>query len=215
VGVIYNGVNFGTYGSNQPGSPLCNRLKLELSLPMDAIVVLQVARLDALKDHQTAIETFARVAKTRSDVHLVLAGEGPERSSIEAAIADHSLAHQVHLLGTRSDIHHLLPAADLFLLTSISEGIPLTIIEAMAAGLPVVATAVGGIPEVVVDGHTGLLTPPKASHDLAAAILQLASNPQQRAKMGQAGRSRAQQLFSDEQMNASYARTYEEIAACI
>lgn len=213
VGVIYNGVNLSIYGN---GDGACNaplKLKHELSIPHDVTIALQVARLDPLKDHLTAIEAMAKVVKSRSDVHLLLAGDGPERTAIEAKIAEHSLAQQVHLLGSRSDVSNLLRAADIFLLTSVSEGIPLTIIEAMAAGLPVVATAVGGVPEVVLNEITGFLAPPKAPTELADAILALARNPSRRSEMGQAGRRRAQERFSAEDMDANYARAYAEILA--
>src|SRR5439155_18500964 len=118
---------------------------------------IQVARLDYLKDHATALRTLECVAGRRPDAHLLLVGEGPERAAIEAQVRERRLGDRVRLLGLRKDIPRLLQAADVFLLTSISEGIPLTLIEAMAAGLPVVSTRVGGVGEGVEDGVTGRL----------------------------------------------------------
>jgi glycosyltransferase involved in cell wall biosynthesis len=210
VGVIYNGVNLSNFGRRECSENCRLRTRRELKIADDAVVVLQVARLDALKDHLMAVEAAVEVAKLRSDVQVLFVGDGPERASIESAIQSHSLGHCVQLLGSRNDVGRLLMAADIFLLTSISEGIPLTIIEAMAAGLPVVATAVGGVPEVVVE-ETGLLVPKKSPALLANAIMRLANDPSLRRSLGHAGELRAQKLFSDDQMNNSYANAYEEM----
>jgi glycosyltransferase involved in cell wall biosynthesis len=114
-------------------------------------------------------------------------------------------------LGARSDVSRLLTSADVFLLTSISEGIPLTIIEAMVAGLPVVSTSVGGVPEVVEHEKTGLLAPARDPASLAEAILRLADDRALSHSMGTEGQLRARSHFSDARMNASYARMYEEM----
>jgi glycosyltransferase involved in cell wall biosynthesis len=167
-----------------------------------------VARLDYLKDHATAVRTLGQVARGRPDARLVLAGEGPEREGIEMLIREHDLGRQVRLLGMRTDVPRLLAAADAFLLTSISEGIPLTVIEAMAAGLPVVATAVGGLAEVVEEGKTGLLAPAGDDAALARNLLRLAEDPGLRAEMGRRGRERAFARFSEDQMVERYRQLY-------
>jgi glycosyltransferase involved in cell wall biosynthesis len=117
----------------------------------------------------------------------------------------------VRLLGLRTDVARLLRAADLFLLTSVSEGVPLTVIEAMAAGLPVVATRVGGVSEVVEDGATGLLAPPGDAAALAEKVLTLADNCGLRVQMGARGRTRAAARFSETKMLAAYEHLYEEM----
>ena len=114
-------------------------------------------------------------------------------------------------LGLRKDIARLLSAADVFLLTSISEGIPLTAIEAMNAGLPVVATRVGGLPEIVVQGRTGVLAPSRDDEELADCILRLAADPALRAAMGRAGRERARAVFSQSRMHQQYLELYQEM----
>lgn len=208
VGVIYNGIDLSRFARTSPDR---NAVRRELGVKPTDLVLLQVARLDYLKDHATAIRTVQRVAQQRPDVHLLLAGEGPEHSAIEAMVKQQNLGDQVRLLGLRSDVTRLLAAADLFLLTSISEGIPLTVIEAMAAGLPVVSTNVGGVGEVMVDPETGLLAPAGDDAALAAHILRLSADPALSRRMGQKGRERAQALFSEARMHAAYHELYEDL----
>jgi glycosyltransferase involved in cell wall biosynthesis len=209
VSVIYNGVDLSTFDRDGQGRAEARRA---LGLGEDELVIMQVARLDALKDHPTAIRTLARVARRRPEARLVLVGEGPEEATIRALVREHGLDERVRLLGLRTDVPRLLPAADLFLLTSVSEGIPVTLIEAMAAALPIVSTRVGGVGEVVEDGRTGLLAPSGDDEALAESILRLAADPSGRELMGRLGRERAGVLFSEEAMHASYGRLYEEMA---
>ena len=143
----------------------------------------------------------------------MLVGEGPEEGMIRGLVRALGLEEHVRLLGLRTDVARLLPAADLFLLTSVTEGIPVTVIEAMAAGLPVVGTRVGGMGEVVDEGTTGLLAPPGDDAALAEAVLRLAGDPDLRARLGRQGRARAEALFSEDRMHAGYLRLYEEMLA--
>jgi len=206
IEVIYNGVD----GSAFDG-PVEDRAALRERLGFDPkqFVVVQVARLDHLKDHATAIRTIERVAAQRSDARLVLVGEGPEREKIEAEIRSRRVEPYARLLGLRSDVADLLRASDLFLLTSISEGIPVTLIEAMAAALPIVSTDVGGVGEVVEHDKTGLLAPSGDDGALAEAVLRLAESAKLRCQMGQCGRERARTVFSEMQMHAAYQAVYE------
>jgi sugar transferase (PEP-CTERM/EpsH1 system associated) len=208
VGVVYNGIDVHAFGDTRHDRPAVRR---EIGLGPHDLAILQVARLDHLKDHATAVRALARVARERPEARLVLIGEGPERAKIEACVREYKLAGRVVFLGLRRDVARLLAAADLFLLTSISEGIPLTVLEAMAAGLPVVSTRVGGVPEIVADGQTGLLAPAGDDEALAAVILQLAGNENLRRQLGDAGRERARTRFSEERMVGEYARIYEEM----
>src|SRR5262249_28468615 len=111
----------------------------------------------------------------------------------------------------RRDVGRLLCAADVFLLTSVSEGIPLTLIEAMAAGLPVVSTDVGGTAEVVADGQTGYLVPAKDDAALAGAVVRLAGDGRLRQRLGAAGQARARAVFDEARMVARYAELYQEM----
>jgi glycosyltransferase involved in cell wall biosynthesis len=208
VGVVYNGIDLKRFSLRHAER---NELRRELGLGPGTLAVIQVARLDYLKDHVTAIRTVGRVVRQIPDVRLLLVGEGPERPAIEAQVEQVGLTEQVRFLGLRKDVERLLQAADLFLLTSISEGIPLTVIEAMAAGLPVVSTRVGGVPEVVEDGMTGLLAPSRDDEALALAILKLAADPTLRTRLGYVGRERACSSFSESQMADRYRALYEEM----
>ncbi len=208
VGLVYNGIDLGRFAA---GPSLRAPVRRELGLGADDLVILQVARLDYLKDHATAVRAFGRVALRRPEARLVLVGEGPEGPKIHELVGRAGLADRVLFLGLRHDVPRLLAAADVFLLTSVSEGIPLTLIEAMAAGLPVVATRVGGVGEVVEDGTTGLLAPAGDDAALARHRLRLACAPGEARGMGRLGRARAEALFSEEAMHARYADLYREM----
>lgn len=208
VGVIHNGIDVSAFanGVNERW-----QVRREIGVGAGDLVILQVARLDALKDHATALKAIDRVRQQRPDIRLVLVGEGPERERIDALITRLDLSAHVRLLGLRQDVAHLLPAADIFLLSSKSEGIPLTVIEAMAAGLPVVATRVGGLAEVVDDGVTGLLAPAGDAVGLAEHLQRLAGDATLRREMGHRGRLRARARFAETDMHARYLRLYEEM----
>jgi glycosyltransferase involved in cell wall biosynthesis len=207
VSVLYNGVDLKPFAVAADR----NAARREMGVGPEHLVLIQVARLDYLKDHLTAIRTVERLVARRPEVRLVLVGEGPERKPIEREVRQRGLTEQIRLLGLRKDVARLVSAADVFLLTSVSEGIPLTLIEAMGAGLPVVSTDAGGVPEVVMDGRTGLLAPVKDDARLAEHCLRLAADPGLRAEMGGKGRRRAEELFAESQMHAGYRRLYEEM----
>ncbi len=208
VGVIYNGIDVDAFSK-----PCLRRdeRRREMGVGTNDLVLIQVARLDYLKDHLTALRTVQRVAAHRSDVRLVLIGEGSEREKIEKEVHQRRLTEHVRFLGLRGDVSSLVPAANVFLLTSISEGIPLTLIEAMAAGVPVVSTRVGGVAEVVRDGITGLLTDAGDDEALAKHILLLTADPQLCQRMGHLGRERANALFNEIRMHEDYHRLYGEL----
>lgn len=209
VGVIYNGINLEPY---QPNSPtLRDDVRSELQLSTDDFVVAQVARLDYLKDHLTALRTIARVKEQCPSVRLLLIGEGPEREPIEREIDRSGLGPYVRLLGTRRDVPRLLCAADACLLTSISEGIPLTLIEAMAAGLPIVSTDVGGVGEVVAHGETAFLSAAGEDGGLADDLVRLSRMPEVRTALGARGALDAAERFSEELMHQRYAELYTEM----
>lgn len=208
VGVIYNGVNLAPFSNGRLDRLTVRR---EIGVGADDLVLLQVARLDYLKDHATALRTLGRLRRDRPNARLVLVGEGEERNAIQELIQKLDLSAHVRLLGLRSDVDRLLAAADVFLLTSISEGIPLTLIEAMAAGVPVASTNVGGVPEVIEDAQTGLLAPAGDDAALAGNVLRLMSNPQWRGEIVQRARQRAKQIFSEEQMHQAYRKLYQEM----
>jgi glycosyltransferase involved in cell wall biosynthesis len=208
VGLVYNGIDLGRFAH---GPSLRAAVRRELGLGAADLVLLQVARLDCLKDHATAVRALGRVALRRPDARLVLVGEGPEGPKVRGLVGWAGLTDHVRFLGLRHDVPRLLAAADLFLLTSISEGIPLTLIEAMAAGLPVVATRVGGVGEVVEDGKTGLLAPAGDDAGLARHLLRLAGMPGEAREMGRLGRARAEAFFSEGVMHDRYGELYRDM----
>jgi glycosyltransferase involved in cell wall biosynthesis len=208
VKVIYNGIPLDPF---MRGAPDRGELRQEMQVGPHDFVVMQVARLDPLKDHPAALQVLERMLQRRHDARLVFVGEGPEFHSLLEMVRRRSLEPYVRFLGLRNDVPRLLAAADACILTSVSEGIPLTLIEGMAAGLPVVATDVGGVPEVVADGQTGFLTPRGDHAAFCDRLLQLADSPALRMEMGRLGRERALRMFSESQMHAAYQRLYEEM----
>jgi glycosyltransferase involved in cell wall biosynthesis len=205
VAVIYNGIDQG--GGYGPPTER-EAVRREIGVGSSDFVLIQVARLDYLKDHATAVRTLERVVRSRPDARLVLVGDGPEKEKILQLVRERGLGEQVRFLGQRGDVRRLLRAADVFLLTSISEGIPLTVIEALAAELPVVATRVGGVAEIVEEGQTGLLASAGDDAGLAEHVLRLAATPEVRAAMGQRGQMIAAAQFSEGQMHARYGQLY-------
>jgi glycosyltransferase involved in cell wall biosynthesis len=213
VEVIYNGVDVGAAPPAQRDAPK----KALLGLAPTDLVVGAVGRLDPVKDVPTLLAAFREVAATLPNARLVLIGDGPERARVARLVADLELRDLVTLTGYRRDVRELLPALDMYVNTSVFEGVSLTILEAMAAGLPVVATHVGGTPEVVVHGSTGLLVPPRAPAAVAEAIREVLCDPRRRAAFGQAGRSRLEQHFSIDRMVSEYENAYNgrEMSACV
>jgi glycosyltransferase involved in cell wall biosynthesis len=209
VGVIYNGIDTTAFAS--PAASDRQAARIEMGVEADAFVILLVARLDYLKDHATAVRTVKRLAQEQPKARLVLVGEGPEHAKIQELVEQEQLGAQVRFLGLRKNVAQLLGGADVFLLTSISEGIPLTVIEAMATGIPVVATRVGGVPEVIEDGQTGWLAPSGDDRALAGHLLCLANDVQLRMDMGRRGQERARRMFSESQMHARYHSLYREM----
>jgi len=179
----------------------------EVRLPGHGVIVT-VARLDVVKDLGTLLAAVAGLPQTQ----LILVGDGPERAALEARARQPDLAGRVSFLGFRSDIDALLAASDLFALSSLSEGMSIAALEAMAAGLPVVATAVEGTPDVVVDGQTGLLVPPRDPTALAGALRAVLGDPARRQALGAAGRERVRERFSLEATARRYLDAYRRFA---
>ena len=167
--------------------------------------VVTVGRLAAPKDALTLVRALAEV---RAPFAAQVVGDGPERAALAAELRTLGLTSVVRLEGNRGDVPQLLAAADVFVLSSRSEGAPLSVLEAMAAGLPVVASAVGGVPEQVVDGTTGLLVAAGDARALAAAIERLLANRDLRRRLGAAGRERALARFDLEAMRRAHVALY-------
>lgn len=208
---IYNGVPLENFQAVNGDAQLRQNVRRELGIDDGEFSIVQVARLNSLKDHATAIRTLKRLRDEQVPAKLVLVGDGEERADLEKLVAEVSVGGDVVFLGARSDIPRLLAAADAFLLSSISEGIPLTLIEAMGAGIPIVSTDVGGIPEVIEHGVSGLLAPAGDAGTLAAHLKSLWQNPEQRSQLAENGCQRAVERFSLEQMHRQYVDVYEQV----
>ena len=165
------------------------------------------ARLDPVKNLDSALEAFGVVQAQAPGCRFVIVGDGPERARLELLARDAGLADSVMFTGFRADVRQLLPAFDVYVNSSVYEGVSLTLLEAMAASLPAIATSVGGTPEVVTR-DTGLLVPARASDALAGAMLVLAVSPERRAALGAQARGRVELLFSVQRMVARYLETY-------
>jgi glycosyltransferase involved in cell wall biosynthesis len=173
--------------------------------------VVMVGRLASPKRQDLAVEAILAVRREHPRTELQLVGEGPGRGGLERRIAELGAGEAVRLLGTRDDIPELLAQASCLVLASDYEGAPLSILEAMAAGVPVVASNVAGIPELVADGVTGLLTEPGSAPALADGLRTMLADPARAAALGAAGRARALERYSRERMVAELTALYEAV----
>jgi sugar transferase (PEP-CTERM/EpsH1 system associated) len=207
--VLYNGVDCRRFAPCEQRAGL----RRALGFADDELVLLTVASLTPVKGHVRLLEAAARVlGGTRRRLRFLWLGEGAERGRLEARIRSLGLGGQVQLPGGSDRVPQHLAAADLFVLPSELEGMSNAILEAMASGLPVVAQAVGGNPELVDHEHSGLLCPAGDTDALAAAIGRLVRNDAERRAMGAAARWRAEQIFSLEAMLVRYADFYRHAA---
>ena len=183
--------------------------RAELGVPADSFLALYVGRLDPQKGLPDLLDAAGRVVDRRPDWHLVLAGDGPERDRLRALAEDRPrLAGRVHWLGRRGDVPSLLKAADVLVLPSLWEGMPNAVLEAMAARLPVVATAVEGTEDLVAPGETGWLVPRASPGPLADALLDAASDPDRLRRFGDAGRARVERDFAPSRTVLAYERLW-------
>lgn len=170
-------------------------------------IVLTVGRLDHQKGQTYLLEAAARLPEAR----FVLAGDGPDRTVLEEQAQRLNIADRVDFLGYRQDIPDLLAGCDVFVLPSLYEGLPLSVLEAMAAGKPVIATAIAGTDEAVTDRVTGILVPPRQPRPLAEAIRELVDDPRLAQRLANAGRARVWESFSAEAMVRGVTQIYDEI----
>jgi glycosyltransferase involved in cell wall biosynthesis len=163
------------------------RLRSELGLE-NKIVGLMVARMEPPKDQALLLRAWAEAAKKRPDLHLVLVGDGPARTGLEKLAVELGITEKVSFMGIRKDVSAFMSMADFFLLITIMEGLPLSILEAAAGSLPVIGSNTGGVPEAVMEGASGYVVPPGDLPKLTGAILRMASlNSAERTAMGAAG----------------------------
>ena len=205
--VIHEGVDL----AHIDAAPVA-RLHEELFLPHHAPVVGNVAALVPHKGQRHLIDAAVRVLPQVPDARFVIAGEGELRPALEHQIREHHLEKHVLLAGFRPDVLSLHKAFDIFVMSSVTEGLGTSLIDAMACGKPIVATSAGGIPEVVVHDDTGIIVPPRDAGAMAKAITRLLKDDALRRRMGVAGRTRARGHFSAERMVQETLRVYQRVA---
>jgi glycosyltransferase involved in cell wall biosynthesis len=182
---------------------------LPTPLPSSSVVFGFVGRFVPIKNIPLLIAAFAEVHTQLPDSRLLLVGDGEERAAVEAQVAARGLQGVVAFGGWRNDLSALYREIDVLVLTSLNEGTPVAAIEAMAAALPVVATDVGGVADVVEDGVTGVLVPSGSVAELAAAMLRLGRSPEERARLGVGGRESVRARYSAQRLVADVARLYQ------
>lgn len=208
VQVIYNGIDPDTFMLHNRDQ-VRQQMRQELGLAADQPVVLQVARFHPVKDHATSIKAFSHVAEQLPDAVLLLAGDGQDKLVMEQLAKQLGIEKQVRFLGVRTDVPRLMTAADVFVLSSLSEGISVTLLEAMASGVPICTTNVGGNGEIVEHTVTGLLSPRQDAKALGANLVQLLIDAPLRQKFIDASRRKLLAQFSQSQMHEAYTKLYD------
>jgi glycosyltransferase involved in cell wall biosynthesis len=205
---IHSGIEMTEY--DNPVDPIAIRRSLQV--PVDTPLVGAVGRLNAQKHPLNLIKAAELIHEKRPDIHFVWVGDGPLLEAALKAVRAANLHEVFHFPGYRADISQIMKCLDCFALPSLWEAFPLTVLEAMAAGIPVVATNVDGVPEAVIDQETGILVPPQISTELAKGILHILDNPEISLSMGQAGNDRVKQMFTRGKMLEKLEQVYINVA---
>jgi glycosyltransferase involved in cell wall biosynthesis len=205
---IPNGVDIPRLDRDAVGASV----RSELGLGQDEFVIGAAVRLTAQKALHLLVEAFAAVHRRFDHTTLVIAGTGPDQGALAAQAERLGLGRRVHFLGLRHDVPRLLCAYDLFALSSVWEGMPLGVLEAMALGCPVVATRVGGVPEMIEDGRSGIIVEPREAPALAAALAAIVAGPAAARAMAERARERYDQHFGLQRMITSYQELYRGAA---
>jgi glycosyltransferase involved in cell wall biosynthesis len=206
VELRYQGID----GDLLVSGPHPDGVREELGLPAGAPVVGTVANFTVHKAHPDLLRAFEQVRRSVPDARLVLVGSGPEEGRVRRLARELGLDGTVLFTGARADVPRVAGVFDVFALSSIQEGLAIAVLEAMALGIPCVATDVGGVPEVVVDGEDGIIVPPRDPSALADAIVSLLRDPALRKRMGSAARRQAARFDIRETVRAS-ERIYKEL----
>ncbi len=207
---IHNGVDCGRFGRDESKAAA---IRAALDIPWDAPVMGMIGSFGPDKRWDVFLEAAAIVAARKPEIHILCVGDGPLRSPAEEQSRKLALQGKVHFLGNRSDVPDLMAAMDVVALTSDHEGMPNVVLEAMAAGRPVVATAVGGTTEIIVDGRTGFLVPPGRPEAVAKRCLELLGDSGLRSQMGLGAREHAVESFSYKACVDRTMQVYDEVLA--
>jgi len=207
VRLIPNGIDLGRFTPRAASASL----RAALGVPPSVPIVASVGRFVEVKGYRYLLEAAARIERARAGVHWILVGDGELRGELEAQARGLGLESRVHFTGWRDDVADVLALADLLVLPSESEGFGRVLVEAMAMGRAIVATAVGGVPDIVLPGETGLLVAPANPVALADAVRALLDDPERGARLGAAGRARAESSFSLGAHVDGVERVYDEV----
>jgi glycosyltransferase involved in cell wall biosynthesis len=205
VSVIKNGRDLSAYGRSTAN------LRESLGLEPTTRIVGTVGRLVERKGHQELLDAWTEIAAERSDVHLVIVGDGPERDALRRRAERNGVADRVSLLGTRDDVPDLLGDFDVFAFPSRSEGLPGALVEAMAAELPIVTTPVDGNAELITDGETGLHVPVRDPSALADALRRLLDDPELAQRLGKRAGETAREEYAIERLVSDFERLYDRL----
>jgi len=209
IQVVYNGIDGAPYDHDTTRS---TRLPDEFHTALSGrFVVGNVARLDPIKNHRLMLNAVKEISALHPDLHLCLVGDGPEREGLEAMAKKLGIQSHVLFTGTRQDVYLFYERMDVFILTSFSEGTAMTLLEAMASGLPCIVTDVGGNPEIIEDGNTGFVIPNNDCQALVEKISLLKQQPKLRKELGRNARRKFLRHFSVQQMTHNYENIYRKL----
>lgn len=208
VCTIMNALDLGPFAQPRPDR---RTIRAELGLAPEAVVIGSVGRLAPLKNFAALVEWAGELMALTPQVQLVIVGDGEERQALEGLIREMNLAARVKLPGFRADIPRVLSAMDIFAFPSLSEGLSIALLEAMAAALPCVVTDVGGNGEAVVAGDTGYVVSPDDARGFKEALISLAKDGKLREKLGTAGKTRAFTLFNPKRLAGEYRELYRSV----
>jgi len=208
ITVIYNGININKFKFNIKQREQIRKI---FSI-QDKIVLSYTANLRPIKGHQYLLEAISKIKNQYTNIVLLLIGEGVLRNELEALTKQLHIEDNVRFLGYRTDIPDILSATDIYVHPSVEEGFGIAIIEAMAVGLPVIATNVGGIPEIITNGVNGILVPPENPQALAEAIGDLIEHPDKRKALAEKGQQHVAATFTDDVMVKKYMEVYTNLA---
>ena len=214
VSVIHNGIDTVWWQSQLAGYKFeeCQRIKEEVFLAKtNTLIITTIAELHERKGVEYLIKAVPEVLKQYPNVKLVIIGKGKERNFLEYLVKDFSIGKNVVFLGRQKEIPRLLKSSDIFVLPSLREGFGLVNCEAMMAELPVIASEVGGIPDIVLDGKTGILVKEKNVEQLTLALKNLIANPVKRKEMGAEGKTRVLEKFDAKKMASQFEKEYQSI----
>jgi len=207
IKLIYNGIDTRKFEDKKD----LEKIRKELNLSPDELILGYVGNLREVKDHHTLILSFNRISSLFPQAKLLIVGDGELKPNLVKLCVELGLENKVLFLGHREDVHSLLNLMDIFVLSSHSEGCSISILEAMASEKPVVATRVGGNPELILEGKTGFLVPSAEPEKLAEKIIFLLKDEKLRRKMGEEGKKRVKEKFSLEGMLKKYEELYSLI----